>query len=335
MSRWIERTVRVAALAAAMTGAAWAAPPAGKVYGFGRAPTPAEIAAWDIDVRPDGTGLPKGRGTVEQGMRLYEGKCASCHGMFGESVDYLRLTGGVGTLKSDTPVRTTISKLNYATTLFDYIRRAMPFTAPQSLTPDEVYAVTAYVLNLGDVLPADAVLDEKSILAVRMPNRDGFTTQHGFMRRDGKPDVQAKACMEHCNEHPHVTSSLPEYAKTAHGDLSSQQRLVSGLRAGGATAAAAAPAMPRTASAQIGADALAQRNGCTACHATDHRVVGPSFEEVAAKYRQDGGALQRLTDKVRTGGAGNWGNIPMPAQAQIDEGDLRTVIKWILERGKS
>lgn len=334
MSRWVERTT-FALLAAAVSAGVLAAQPAPKPFGFGRAPTSAEIAAWDIDVRPDGKGLPKGRGTVAQGQRIYEDKCASCHGMFGESVDYLRLTGGVGTLKSGTPVRTTISKLNYATTLFDYIRRAMPFTAPQSLTPDEVYAVTAYVLNLGDVLADDAALDEKSILAVRMPNRDGFTTQHGFMRKDGKPDVRAKACMDRCNEQLRITSSLPEYAKTAHGDLANQQRLVSGLRAGGATAAATAPAPPRTASAQIGADGLAQRNGCTACHAVDHRVVGPSFEEVAAKYKQDGGALERLTAKVRTGGAGNWGNIPMPAQAQIDEGDLRTVIKWILERGKS
>src|SRR5262249_54463340 len=105
---------------------------------------------------------------------------------------------GIGTLGSDTPVRTTSSKLNYATTLFDYIRRAMPFQAPKSLTDDEVYALTAYVLNLNDILPADASLDRDSIVAVRMPNRDAFTTAHGMMRKDGKPDVASVACMKDC-----------------------------------------------------------------------------------------------------------------------------------------
>src|SRR5512138_2609441 len=121
-------------------------------YGFGKAATPREIAGWDIDVRPDGTGLPKGRGSVAEGQAIYDEKCASCHGTFGESNSYLQLAGGVGTLASDQPMRTTGSKLNYATTLWDYINRAMPFNAPQTLKADEVYALTAYVLNLNDIL---------------------------------------------------------------------------------------------------------------------------------------------------------------------------------------
>src|SRR6188768_4188160 len=153
-------------------------------YGFGRPATAQEIAGWDIDVRPDGTGLPPGRGSVAEGQAIYDAKCASCHGTFGESTDYLPLAGGVGSLGSDQPMRTTGSKLNFATTLFDYIRRAMPFNAPKSLTDDEVYALTAYVLNLNDVLPADAVLDRERLVAVKMPNRDGFTTAHGLGRRD-------------------------------------------------------------------------------------------------------------------------------------------------------
>ena len=139
-------------------------------------------------MRPDGAGLPGGRGSVADGQAIYDAKCASCHGTFGESTDYMAIAGGVGTLQSDQPMRTTGSKLNYATTLFDYIRRAMPFNAPKSLTGDEVYALTAYVLNLNDILPADAVLDRARSSPLQMPNRDGFTTRarlHARRRQAG------------------------------------------------------------------------------------------------------------------------------------------------------
>ena len=107
-------------------------------FGFGTAATAGEIAGWDIDVRADGTGLPEGHGSVEQGQLVYDAKCAACHGTFGESNSYLQIAGGVGTLNSDQPIRTTGSKLNYAATLWDYIRRAMPLAAPQTLSHDEV-----------------------------------------------------------------------------------------------------------------------------------------------------------------------------------------------------
>ena len=143
-------------------------------YGFGKPAAPQEIAGWDIDVRPDGQGLPKGRGSVAEGQVIYDDKCASCHGTFGESNSYLQIAGGVGSLASDQPIRTTGSKLNYATTLFDYIRRAMPFPESQSLSSDEVYAVSAYILNLNGIVGANDVLDAQSLPAVKMPNRDGF-----------------------------------------------------------------------------------------------------------------------------------------------------------------
>ena len=101
----------------------------------------------------------------------------------------MQLAGGVGSLATDQPMRTTGSKLNYATTLWDYINRARPFGAPQTLAPDEVYALTAYVLYLNDILPAGAVVDQDSLPRLKMPNREGFTTAHGFMRRDGRPDT--------------------------------------------------------------------------------------------------------------------------------------------------
>jgi len=187
--------ILVAATVSAVIFQAAAAP---LQYGFGKHATRAEIAGWDIDVRPDGTGLPEGRGSVAEGQAIYDRKCASCHGTFGEANSHMVIAGGVGSLGTDSPVRTTGSKLNFATTLWDYINRAMPFEAPQSLAPDEVYSLTAYVLNLNDILPADAVLDRLTLPQVKMPNRDGFTLRHGFMRRTGKPDTRNATCMKDC-----------------------------------------------------------------------------------------------------------------------------------------
>ena len=287
-------------------------------YGFGRPATAQEIAGWDIDVRPDGRGLPEGRGSVAEGQAIYDAKCASCHGTFGESNDYMAIAGGVGTLASDQPQRTLGSKLNHATTLFDYIRRAMPFNAPQSLTNDEVYALTAYVLNLNDIVPADATLDRTSIVAVKMPNRDGFTTDHGFMTRDGKPDTRNAACMTNCGPEPRVASRIPDYARDDHGDLAEQTRAV---------AANATPA--RTPSARAPAD-LARQSACMACHAVSAKVVGPSFRDVAAKYAGDASAPSKLAARIRSGSVGNWGNVPMPAQLQLAETDALALARWVL-----
>ncbi|WP_407529767.1 c-type cytochrome [Methylobacterium oryzisoli] len=140
------------------------------------------IAAWDIDVRADGAGLPHGRGSVAEGRALFAARCAGCHGAAGEGGSADRLVGGQGTLASAKPVRTVGSFWPYATTLFDYVRRAMPFDAPQSLSDPEVYAVSAYLLHLNGILPADADLDAQSLPQVAMPNRTGFVP-------DARPDV--------------------------------------------------------------------------------------------------------------------------------------------------
>ena len=143
---------------------------------FGRLATPAEIAAADTDVRADGAGLPPGRGSAADGAALFASGCAACHGGQGQKpmVGAPLLMGGVGTLATPKPVKTPGSYWPYATTLFDYIRRAMPFQAPGSLTDDQVYALTAYILRLNGIVPEDAVLDAASLPKVRMPNRDGF-----------------------------------------------------------------------------------------------------------------------------------------------------------------
>jgi len=143
---------------------------------LGRALTPEEIRKADITVAPDGRGLPPGSGSVSAGAAVYAKSCQSCHGPQGAGKPQDQLTGGLGTLASSKPVKTPTSYWPAATTLFDYIRRAMPISAPQSLSNDEVYAVTAYILSIDGIVSNDAVLDAKSLPRVRMPNRDGFVS---------------------------------------------------------------------------------------------------------------------------------------------------------------
>ena len=151
-------------------------------YGFGRAPTEAAIEAWDIDVGPTGIGLPPGRGTVQQGAAIYATTCAACHGPTGTEGPKDRLVGGHGSLATDQPVKTVGSFWPYATTLYDYIHRAMPLTVPQSLTPEEVYSIVAWLLHQNGIVPKDAVMDARTLPSVRMPNREGFVA-------DPRPDV--------------------------------------------------------------------------------------------------------------------------------------------------
>ena len=145
-------------------------------YGFGRAATEVEIKAWNIDVSPTGERLPPGQGTVQQGAAIYANKCAACHGLTGTEGPKDRLVGGHGSLATERPVKTIGSFWPYATTLYDYIHRAMPLNTPQSLTPEEVYSVVAWLLHRNGVILADAVIDAQTLPAVKMPNRDGFVS---------------------------------------------------------------------------------------------------------------------------------------------------------------
>lgn len=152
-------------------------------YGFGTPATDAQIKSWDINVFADGEGLPAGSGTVQAGRNLYNTQCLSCHGAKGEGGIGDRLAGGAGTLSSAKPVKTVGSYWPYAPTLFDYIRRTMPLTAPQSLSNEEVYAVTGYVLFLNGLAQEDQTIDAQSLVQIKMPNRDGFVP-------DPRPDVK-------------------------------------------------------------------------------------------------------------------------------------------------
>src|ERR1700753_2950858 len=160
-------------------------------YGVGRPATEAEIAGWNIDIGRDGSNLPPGSGTVAHGREVFEQQCAACHGEKGEGGVGDRLVGGQGTLASAKPIKTVGSYWPYAPTLFDYIRRAMPQNAPQSLSNEDVYAVAAYILNMNGLLPADATLDAASLSAIKMPNRRMFVG-------DPRPDVKNPACEKDC-----------------------------------------------------------------------------------------------------------------------------------------
>jgi S-disulfanyl-L-cysteine oxidoreductase SoxD len=175
---------RVACVLALLTGLtlipARAEPPH---YGLGTTPSAAEIAGWNIDIRGDGQGLPPGSGSVEQGRDVYAEHCVMCHGDKGQGGPAPKLVGGIGTLATAHPIQTIGSYWPYATTLFDYIRRAMPFNAPESLTNDQVYAVSAYLLWLNGIVPEQIVLNAENLPKVVMPNRGGFTSP------DPRPDV--------------------------------------------------------------------------------------------------------------------------------------------------
>ena len=151
-------------------------------YGVGRPPSAEEIKAWALTIPPDGQGLPPGSGTAVLGQAVFEERCASCHGETGEDPKYSRLVGGQGTLATDKPVRTIGSFWQYATTLWSYIRRAQPFDDPGSLTPNQVYAVTAYLLYLNGIIGEQEIMDATTLPLVKMPNRDGFVP-------DPRPDV--------------------------------------------------------------------------------------------------------------------------------------------------
>jgi S-disulfanyl-L-cysteine oxidoreductase SoxD len=315
--------------------------------GLGRAATPAEIKAWNIDVRPDFKGLPPGSGSVEQGQAIWDNKCATCHGTFAESNKvFTPLVGGVAKedlssghvanlMRRDFPARTTFMKVATVSTLFDYIRRAMPWNAPKSLKDDDVYAVLAYLLNLADIVPDDFVLDEKSIRDVQkiMPNRNGMTFDHALwpgkdFNGAAKPDTANTACMSNCKTEVKIGSTLPDYAWASHGDLEKQNRAFGPTRG---KKTADGPDEPRAGA--VSPYELAQASGCLACHGTTAKIVGPGYNEVADKYRGHD-AFAKLVSKVKSGGEGVWGSTPMPPQDELKDEEIKTLVGWILAGAK-
>ena len=204
----------------------------------GRAATPAEVRAWDIDVRGDFAGLPRGAGNVALGGRIWEARCAACHGVFGESNEvFTPLVGGTtkqdietGRVKSlvsgGHPHRTTLMRASRLSTLWDYVHRAMPWNAPKSLAPDEVYGVLAYLLNLGEIVPDDFTLSDRNIAETerRLPNRHGKVFFRDLWEVAGKGDVANPACMRDCPVEGQLAASLPDAARNANGNIAEQVR---------------------------------------------------------------------------------------------------------------
>ena len=286
MSKFLSHAAIVAAVA--LIGSSSLAS-ASQKYGFGKPISQTQIAPWDIDVNGQtGEGLPAGHGSVAEGAKIWEAKCASCHGVFGEGAGkFPAVAGGKGTLKDERPEKTVGSYWPYAPTLFDYIKRAMPFPAPQSLSNDEVYALTAYVLNLNDVVPASAVMDAASLSAVKMPNRGGFVK--------AELDTKNVVCMANCKPVPvKITSDLVSLHVTPDerevGNVGSTVDL--------ATVATPAPSAAVTGSPIPGASAVGVKSSavpfamvqpiiaqrCTVCHAGKPTQAGFSAAPKVIKF---------------------------------------------------
>ena len=327
-----------------------------KYPGVGRAATLKEVAAWDIDVRPDFKGLPAGSGSVAKGQDVWEAKCALCHGIFGESGEvFSPLVGGVtpediktgrvaNLTNTNFPGRTTFMKVPTLSTIWDYINRAMPWTAPKSLTTEEVYSVVAFLLNLNGIVPDDFTLSDKNIREVqaRMPNRNGITTRHAMWPGNEfggakKADTSNVACMKDCAAEPKLASFLPDFARNAHGNLAEQNRAVGAQHGAdttrpevqlGALKLAMPAATPKADAPSADSKAalgLMQKNGCLVCHGVDKKIVGPAFTEVAKKHA---GKADYIAGKIKSGGSGIWGPIPMPAQT-LSEAEARTIAAWL------
>jgi S-disulfanyl-L-cysteine oxidoreductase SoxD len=318
---------------------------------IGRQATKDEVEAWDIDVRPDFKGLPKGSGTTARGQEVWEGRCASCHGTFGESNEVFTpivggttqddiKTGRVASLTSQKqPQRTTLMKVATVSTLWDYIHRAMPWNAPRTLSNDDTFAVLAYLLSMAEIVPEDFTLSDSNIADVQklMPNRNGMTQSHGLWNEGGKPDLKATACMSDCSKHVVIGSFLPDYARNAHDNLALQNRPYGPFRGVDTTQPPLAklPGKNGITNIAVNADSvtpagLFKKNNCSTCHAPASRAIGPAISEIAAKYKDQVGALAQLQRKVKVGGSGNWGSIPMPPHAHVSDAEIEVLVKWIL-----
>ena len=344
-----------------------AVPATTALHDIGRVATPAEVKAWNIDVRGDFKGLPKGSGSVAMGGKVWDGKCASCHGTFGESNEvFTPIVGGTSKHDIETghvyylshpgyPHRTALMKVSRLSTMWDYIHRAMPWNAPKSLTTDEVYGVLAYILNLGDIVAADFTLSNQNIAEVqnRLPNRNGKVFYKDMWDTHGKGDVKNPPCMKDCPLEGGIESSLPESARNADGNIAEQVRPFGPARGTDTTqpprtakvgtpqplAATDVPA-PKPATQGVALASLPegpgsaglgllQASACTSCHGVTNKIIGPAFQDVARKYAGRADAVEYLTGKIRNGGQGIWGGIPMPAQAQLKDADARAIAQWL------
>lgn len=283
-------------------------------FNIGHSPTTEQIAGWDIDIRPDGSGLPEGSGSVESGEMLYEEKCASCHGVFGEGEDrWPVIAGGIGTLKEEKPEKTVGSYWPYVSTLWDYIHRAMPFLQPQSLTDNEVYALTAYVLYLNDQVDEDFVLTRHNLPTITLPNEKGF-----FI--DPRPEVLNSRCMTNCLTTEQMSSwSAADLGVTPLGHLSNS-----------------VPVASQDSSESDEANALAietYKKACVICH--DAGVAGAPIlgDKEDWRQRREKG-LEVLYQNALNGYLGEKGYMPAKGgNLGLTDESVKAAVDYMLSAG--
>lgn len=283
-------------------------------FGYGDPATPEQIAGWDIDVRPDGKGLPPGSGTAEQGEALYEEKCSTCHGVFGEGEGRWPKLAGDEPLTGERPEKTVGNYWPYASTLWDYVHRAMPFYEPQSLSDDEVYSVVAYVLYLNELIEYDFELNQSNLAAVEMPNRDGFFV-------DPRPDVVNAVCMEDCKnpDDIRITWDSTELGVTPTQHFQDD------------VADAAAPAAVASATLD---DAVGQRvydQACKTCHGPGLAGAPVVGDAPAWAARRDQG-LDVLVRHAVEGFQGEAGYMPAKGgQVQLGDEEVAAAVSYMLQ----
>ncbi len=282
----------------------------GGYFGYGEPATPEQIAGWDIDVRPDGMGLPPGSGTAEQGEALYDEKCSTCHGVFGEGEGRWPKLAGDEPLTGERPEKTVGNYWPYASTLWDYVHRAMPFYEPQSLSDDEVYNVVAYVLYLNELIEYDFELNQDNLAAIEMPNRDGFFV-------DPRPDVVNALCMEDCKN--------PDDIRITWDSTQLGVTPVEHLKGDSApTAAVAAVTLD---------DAAGQRvyeQACKTCHGPGLAGAPVVGDTAAWAARRDKG-LEVLVRHAVEGFQGEAGYMPAKGgQVQLGDDEVAAAVSYML-----
>lgn len=290
----------------AATAIILALPASAQTLGLGRAALPEEIAAWDVSVEPDGTGLPVGSGDVFTGEDLWVENCAMCHGDFGEGAGaYPVIAGGEGTLTNRRPVKTVGSYWPYLSTVFDYVHRSMPFGNAQILTPDDTYAIVAYILYSNGIVEDDFTLSNENFTEVEMPNADGFYADD---REEAEfPQFTAEACMSDCGPAVHITrratdlQSTPEGAVTVFApdrpngvaDNAAAPERGEGAAPAATEAPAAEPAAEPVQEAAAGPDPALVEQGeglwrqCRSCHTVGDNArngTGPMLNGVVGRH---------------------------------------------------
>lgn len=292
-------------------------------YGIGADATQEMIAGWDIDIRPDGKGLPEGEGSVAEGEGLYEAKCASCHGLFGEGEGrWPYLAGGEDTLDTPDPKKTVGSYWPYASTLWDYIHRAMPYQAPQSLTDDEVYSISAYVLYLNYIVEDDFIANKETFAQVKMPNEPNFFV-------DTRPDVQNTRCMENCADPSQfeIVTTINGVTPTGHFKEDSGVAATHYEQNGDSDAGATKVALSDAAVA----GQSVYDTACAACH-TMGIAGAPKTGDPAAWADRVSKGMDKLNSNAINGYTGDAGMMPAKGgNMSLSDAEVKNAVAYMVE----